>query len=99
MTYFCQATVSVLLDGRFERGMYRSLFWVVWFPLIFWLLQAYTAVVGLPKAIFRRGAQGTWISPDRGITSRFSSSCGCLSGVSRADELCVASEITSSRLS
>ena len=67
-TYFCQAMVSVMLDTRFERGMYRSLFWVVWFPLVFWLLQACTAVVGLPKAIFRRrDAYGTWISPDRGI--------------------------------
>jgi biofilm PGA synthesis N-glycosyltransferase PgaC len=67
LTYFCQAALSVVLDRRFERGMWRSLFWVVWFPLVFWLLQALTAVVGLPKAIFRRRSQGTWISPDRGI--------------------------------
>ena len=44
------------------------MFWIIWYPLLFWTLQVLTAVVGLPKALLRpRGARGTWISPDRGI--------------------------------
>ena len=48
--------------------MLRSLFWVVWYPAGFWLLQALTAIVGVPKAILRnRSLRGVWISPDRGL--------------------------------
>ena len=69
ITYLLQAVVSVAVDSRFERGLWRVLFWIVWFPLAFWIIQAFTAVVGLPKAIFRqRGKRGVWISPDRGFT-------------------------------
>ena len=68
VTYLCQAAVSVALDSRFERGVNRALFWVVWYPLIFWILQALTAAAALPKALLRpRGLAGTWVSPDRGI--------------------------------
>ena len=68
LTYLVQALVSASLDRRFERGMLRSLFWVVWYPVGFWLLQALTAVVAVPKAILRnRNVRGVWISPDRGI--------------------------------
>ena len=68
MTYLFQAVVSVALDARFERGVHRAIFWVVWYPLVFWVLQALTAAVALPKALLRRrGQAGTWISPDRGI--------------------------------
>lgn len=69
VTYLLQAVVSVAVDSRFERGLWRVLFWIVWFPLAFWMMQAFTAVVGLPKAIFRqRGKRGVWTSPDRGFT-------------------------------
>lgn len=65
---FEKAVVSVALDSRFERGVHRAVFWVVWYPLIFWILQALTAAVALPKALLRpRGLAGTWVSPDRGI--------------------------------
>ncbi|MFL6536697.1 MAG: glycosyltransferase family 2 protein, partial [Chthoniobacterales bacterium] len=68
VTYLTQAVVSVAVDSRFEPRLARILFWIVWFPLAFWVLQAFTAVVGLPKAIFRRrGRRGVWISPDRGF--------------------------------
>lgn len=68
LTYLVQATVAAGLDERFEEGSVSSLFWVAWYPLAFWVLQAATAVVGLPKALARsRSAAGTWVSPDRGF--------------------------------
>jgi biofilm PGA synthesis N-glycosyltransferase PgaC len=68
LTYLAQAVVSVAIDNRFERKIGRALFWVVWYPLLFWMLQALTAVVGLPKAIRRmHHPTGTWVSPDRGV--------------------------------
>ena len=68
LTYLLQSAVSVAVDARFEKGIARSLFWVIWYPLVFWLLQTFTAVLGLPRALMRsRTARGTWVSPDRGV--------------------------------
>jgi biofilm PGA synthesis N-glycosyltransferase PgaC len=68
LTYLVQALVSILIDERFERGVSRSLFWLVWYPLVFWVVQAATSIVGLPRAIWHMGRmRGTWVSPDRGV--------------------------------
>ncbi len=68
LTYLLQALLSMAIDQRFERGLLRTLFWIVWYPLAFWTLQAATAIVGLPRALWRgRPERGTWVSPDRGI--------------------------------
>lgn len=68
ITYLLQAVLSMSLDARFERDMLRSLFWIVWYPMAFWCLQVATAVVGAPRALFRRRPpRGTWSSPDRGV--------------------------------
>jgi biofilm PGA synthesis N-glycosyltransferase PgaC len=68
MTYFLQSAVSVQLDRRFEDNMLDSLFWVIWYPLVFWMLQATAAVVGVPRALaLQRSARGRWVSPDRGM--------------------------------
>jgi len=67
-TYLLQALVSVMIERRFEPHPFRALFWVVWYPLAFWVLSAATAVVALPRAILRpRAGHTTWISPDRGL--------------------------------
>lgn len=65
--YLLQAAVAAALDSRFEPGIMRKLFWIVWYPLVFWVLQAVAAIVGLPLALLRRRQGGRWISPDRGL--------------------------------
>lgn len=65
--YLLQAVVAAALDRRYEAGIMRTLFWVVWYPLVFWGLQMLTAVVGLPRAILHRSHAGRWASPDRGL--------------------------------
>jgi biofilm PGA synthesis N-glycosyltransferase PgaC len=68
LTYLAQALSSAWIDERFERGMFRSLFWLVWYPIAFWVAQALTAIVGVPRALWHMGRmRGTWVSPDRGI--------------------------------
>lgn len=67
-TYLLQAGISTWLDSRFEKGLPRMLFWIIWYPLAFWLLQAGTAVGGVPKALRqKKGERGVWVSPDRGF--------------------------------
>ena len=68
LTYFAQALVSVLLESRYERGMLRSLFWMIWYPLAFWMLSAVTTAVALPRVLSQpKKEHTTWISPDRGL--------------------------------
>jgi len=66
ITYLAQALVSHLLEQRFEKHMLRSLFWMIWYPLAFWMINTATAVVALPSALLKP-RKATWTSPDRGL--------------------------------
>ncbi|MBX9702161.1 MAG: poly-beta-1,6 N-acetyl-D-glucosamine synthase [Acetobacteraceae bacterium] len=65
-TYLLQAAVSLYVERRYERGLVRHFFWIIWYPLVFWLLQTLTTAVALPRAL-TRPRRATWTSPDRGI--------------------------------
>ncbi|MDM0073714.1 poly-beta-1,6-N-acetyl-D-glucosamine synthase [Variovorax sp. J2P1-59] len=68
LVYLAQAFTGAWIDERFERGMFRSLLWIVWYPLVFWVGQVLTSLVGLPRALWHMGRmRGTWVSPDRGV--------------------------------
>jgi biofilm PGA synthesis N-glycosyltransferase PgaC len=66
LTYFVQALISHLLERRYEPSMIRSMFWMIWYPLAFWILTCATTVAGLPRAVLQP-RQATWTSPDRGV--------------------------------
>jgi biofilm PGA synthesis N-glycosyltransferase PgaC len=68
MTFLLQALVSMFLERRYEPKMFQYYFWMIWYPLAYWMIMATTAVFGLYKAIFTgRKKLATWVSPDRGI--------------------------------
>lgn len=65
-----QFAVALIIESRYEKNLYRLIFWVIWYPFFFWILTLATSLVGFPKAAFRmRGKRAVWNSPDRGITS------------------------------
>ena len=67
-TYLLQALLSAYLDKFAEEGLLGSLFYVIWYPLAFWVVQALTAAVGVPRGLLRQaGKRGIWLSPDRGV--------------------------------
>jgi biofilm PGA synthesis N-glycosyltransferase PgaC len=67
LTCLLQFFVSLMIDSRYEKGLMRDYFWIVWYPMVFWMINAFTVIVGVPKAILhhRRG-KAVWDSPDRG---------------------------------
>ena len=68
LTYLVQTLVSVFLESRYERGMLRSLVWMIWYPVAFWMLSAVTTAAALPRVLSQpRKERTTWVSPDRGI--------------------------------
>ena len=63
-----QTCVSMALDKRYDRGLFRNYSCAIWYPLAFWLLNMSTAIVAFPKALFRqKGKRAIWVSPDRGV--------------------------------
>ena len=63
-----QFGVSTLIDRRYETRVGRNYYWMIWYPLTYWLLSTATTVVALPKALLKRkGTRAVWVSPDRGI--------------------------------
>lgn len=63
-------TFSLVMDSHYEKRMLRSLFWIIWYPFVYWLISATTIAVAMPRVLFRKKGYvgtGTWQHPDRGI--------------------------------
>lgn len=68
-TCLLQFAISLFIDGRYETKIRRYFYWMIWYPMLFWLLSAVTSVIGFPKALMKRKQkQARWTSPDRGLT-------------------------------
>jgi len=63
-----QFVFSTWVDARYDRGLGKTLFWMIWYPVAYWIIGAATTIVAYPSVIARRrGARARWDSPDRGI--------------------------------
>lgn len=68
LTCLLQFAVAMVLDSRYERGLGRCYYVMIWYPLAFWLINMLTIVVGLPRALLKkRGERAIWAATDRGI--------------------------------
>lgn len=68
MSCLLQFGVSVLIERRYEPGIARSLFWIVWYPFVYWLINLCTTLFSFPKVMLQiRRRRARWSSPDRGI--------------------------------
>lgn len=61
-----QFASSLIIDRRYETGIGRNYYWMIWYPLAYWLLSLFTTVVALPLTLLSRDRRATWTSPDRG---------------------------------
>jgi biofilm PGA synthesis N-glycosyltransferase PgaC len=67
-TCLLQIGVSLWLDSRYDKGTLRSFYWMIWYPLAYWILSMITTIVAVPRALLRDSQKrARWISPDRGI--------------------------------
>ena len=66
-----QFWASLAIDRRYEpegKSSWRALLWVIWYPVVFWVLSAGSAIFGFPRALmWRDGKRARWVSPDRGF--------------------------------
>ena len=69
-TCLLQFAFSKWLDSRYERGLGRYYYWMIWYPFFFWVINIAATVVAYPKTLLRGGGKrARWVSPDRGIRS------------------------------
>jgi biofilm PGA synthesis N-glycosyltransferase PgaC len=68
ITFMLQFAVSFYISSRYEKGLGKFYFWLIWYPIAYWMIIAATSVVGFIKAINRdKTKRAVWESPDRGI--------------------------------
>ncbi len=68
LTCLVQFTVSVYIDNVYEKKFFRYLFWVIWYPFIYWMINALTIAIAAPKVLLKRkSTKAVWESPDRGL--------------------------------
>lgn len=68
LTCITQFFVSLYLDRIYEKKMFKYLFWVIWYPFMYWMISSITLLFAAPKALFKKkGVRAVWKSPDRGL--------------------------------
>lgn len=65
-----QFIVSLILDSRYDKNLYKLYFWVIWYPAVYWIYNSFAVVGATPAALTKKfGQDAIWVSPDRGIRS------------------------------
>jgi len=54
ITCMLQFAVALLVDSRFERGIGKVYYWMIWYPVVYWTLNVLTAVVAAPNPLISR---------------------------------------------
>lgn len=68
-----QCFVALMLDRSYEQGILKYFLWSIWYPSIYWYINALVVIRAFPKAVshmkaVKRGNKyAVWDSPDRGI--------------------------------
>lgn len=66
-----QFSLSLMIERRYEERLGRTLFWIIWYPLVFWMITLFTTLASFPRVMLRpRQQRARWTSPDRGIARR-----------------------------
>ncbi len=63
-----QFALSLCIDSHYDKRIFRYLFWVIWYPFVYWMINAFAVLVAVPKALLKKaGTRAVWKSPDRGL--------------------------------
>ena len=83
LTCMMQFLASLYLDRIYEKKMFKYLFWVIWYPFMYWMISSFTLLFATPKALFKKkGTRAVWKSPDRGLKKASRKDQGLEYGVS-----------------
>lgn len=67
LTCLLEFLVSFVIDRKYEKGIMKYYFWVVWYPLVYWIIIAITTIKAIYNVLIKKTRSATWMSPDRGL--------------------------------
>ena len=70
LSFICiiQFLFAMKLDSKYDKHLLKYGMWAIWYPILFWYMNAAIVLVAIPKTIFRkRKKYAVWESPDRGL--------------------------------
>ena len=74
VTCLIQFAVSLAIDSRYERSSgssARHYYWMIWYPIVYWMINVGTTVNGCIKALRKkRGQRAVWVTLDRGLRQK-----------------------------
>ena len=74
LTCLIQFGVSLFIDSHYELktgGVARYYYWMVWYPIVYWIINVGTTIVGSVKAVKKkRGQRALWVTVDRGLRQK-----------------------------
>ncbi|OQW79838.1 MAG: poly-beta-1,6 N-acetyl-D-glucosamine synthase [Proteobacteria bacterium ST_bin11] len=74
VTCLIQFAVSLTIDSSYERksgGSAQHYYWMIWYPIVYWLINVGTTINGCFKALRKkRGQRAVWVTLDRGLRQK-----------------------------
>ncbi|MFN3630771.1 MAG: poly-beta-1,6-N-acetyl-D-glucosamine synthase, partial [Casimicrobiaceae bacterium] len=71
LTCLAQFATSLWIDRHYDYKIFRYLFFTIWYPLAYWLLNTLTTTWAVPKVLMRgKNQRAVWSSPDRGVRAQ-----------------------------
>ena len=74
VTCLIQFAVSLAIDSGYEKrsgNTARHYYWMIWYPIVYWLINVGTTIHGCIKALRKkRGQRAVWVTLDRGLRQK-----------------------------
>ena len=74
VTCLIQFAVSLVIDSAYENrsgSTARHYYWMIWYPIVYWLINVGTTIHGCIKALRKkRGQRAVWVTLDRGLRQK-----------------------------
>jgi biofilm PGA synthesis N-glycosyltransferase PgaC len=74
VTCLIQFAVSLSIDSVYEKrsgGSAQHYYWMIWYPIVYWLINVGTTLNGCFKAMRKkRGQRAVWVTLDRGLRQK-----------------------------
>ena len=71
LTCLSQFGFSLFIDSHYESrtgGVARYYYWMVWYPIVYWLINVGTTIAGSINALKKKpGQRAIWVTLDRGL--------------------------------
>ena len=62
-----QFLVAMVLDSKYDKNLLKNAVVAIWYPFMYWYINATIVICALPTLFKRRKKKATWDSPDRGL--------------------------------